>query len=78
MTGPVRVAYDALIAANELKPDPAQERAVTALDRLAATLTSGGFFDRLFGQRSDGPAGMRSCRALSGKTTSLAIASAAR
>jgi len=57
MTGPVRVAYDALIAANELKPDPAQERAVTALDRLAATLTSGGFFDRLFGQRSDGPAG---------------------
>jgi len=59
MTGPVRVAYDALISANELKPDPAQERAVAALDRLAANLArSGGFFGRLFGQDADGPAGV--------------------
>jgi len=27
MTGPVRAAYDQLIAANELKRDPAQARA---------------------------------------------------
>jgi cell division protein ZapE len=58
MTGPVRVAYDALIAANELKPDPAQARAVVALDRLAASLgNGGGLLARLFGRKSDGPAG---------------------
>ena len=56
MTGPVRVAYDELIAANELKPDPAQERAVAALDRLAASIgTATGLLARLFGHRSDGP-----------------------
>ena len=38
MTGPVRVAYDALITANELKPDPAQARAVGALDKLASAI----------------------------------------
>ena len=59
MTGPVRVAYDALIAAHELKPDPAQERAVGALDRLAASIANpGSFFSRLFGSRADGPAGV--------------------
>ena len=55
---PVRVAYDALIAAHELKPDSAQERAVAALDRLAASFDAGRFFARLFGSRNDGPAGV--------------------
>ena len=58
MTGPVRVAYDALIAAHELKPDPAQARAVAALDRLAGSLREGGFLSRLLGSKSDGPAGV--------------------
>ena len=58
MSGPVRVAYDALIDANELKPDPAQARAVAALDRLASTFEGGGFLSRLFGSRNDGPAGV--------------------
>jgi cell division protein ZapE len=58
MTGPVRVAYDDLIAANELKADPAQARAVAALDRLAASASHGGLLSRLFGSRSDGPAGV--------------------
>jgi len=59
MSGPVRVAYDGLIAANELKPDPAQARAVAALDRLAGTIgNGGGLFTRLFGPKSDGPAGV--------------------
>ena len=58
MTGPVRVAYDALIAAHELKPDPAQARAVAALDRLAGSLREGGLLSRLLGSKSDGPAGV--------------------
>jgi cell division protein ZapE len=59
MTGPVRAAYDQLVAAHELKPDPAQERAVTGLDRLAMTLrTSAGFLSRLFGPAPTGPAGV--------------------
>ena len=58
MSGPVRVAYDALIAAQELKSDPAQERAVTALDRLAAAHGGSGFWARLFARRQDVPAGV--------------------
>ena len=57
MSGPVRVAYDALIAGHELKPDPAQANAVAAIDRLAGRLGAG-FFKRLFGSKSDGPAGV--------------------
>ena len=58
MSGPVRVAYDALIAANELKPDPAQERAVAALDRLADGLEGGNLLSRFFRSRQKGPAGV--------------------
>jgi cell division protein ZapE len=58
MSGPVRVAYDELIAAKELKPDPAQARAVAALDRLAATMRTRGFLSRLLGSGTDGPAGV--------------------
>jgi cell division protein ZapE len=58
MTGPVRAAYDRLVAANELKRDLAQERAANALDRLASTIKGGGFLSRLFGSSRDGPAGV--------------------
>jgi cell division protein ZapE len=58
MTGPVRAAYDQLITANELRPDPAQARAVTALDRLAGSLHSANLFSRLFGPKGKGPAGV--------------------
>jgi len=57
MTGPVGRAYAQLLHDHELKNDPAQARAVTALDRLAAGIANGGFFSRLFGSR-DGPAGV--------------------
>jgi len=59
MTGPVRSAYDRLIAAHELKPDPAQAGAVTALDKLAASLKAdGGFLSRLLRLNDEGPAGV--------------------
>jgi len=58
MTGPVRVAYDQLLSAGELKPDSAQERAVAALDKLAASLAPNGLFARLLGTGRDGPAGV--------------------
>jgi cell division protein ZapE len=59
MSGPVRAAYDRLVKAGELRSDPAQLRAVAALDRLAAGAnTSRSMFSRLFGGRSDGPAGV--------------------
>jgi cell division protein ZapE len=52
MTGAVRTAYAALVAAGELKPDPAQARAVAALDRLAETVTSqSGLWARFFGKQ---------------------------
>jgi cell division protein ZapE len=58
MSGPVRVAYDELIAAKELKPDPEQARAVAALDRLAASFKDNGILSRLFGSAKDGPSGV--------------------
>src|SRR5207253_5426242 len=59
MIGPVGRAYNQLIAAGELKPDPAQARAVAALDRLASSLQErSGFLARLLGERQKGPAGV--------------------
>ena len=58
MRGPVGAAYATLLKAGELKPDPAQARAVEALDRLAAAFRPKGLFSNLFGSRDDGPAGV--------------------
>jgi cell division protein ZapE len=55
MSGAVRAAYDALVAADELKPDPAQRVAADALDRLAAGKP--GLLSKLLGKGADGPAG---------------------
>src|SRR5438045_2733922 len=57
MTAPVRAAYDQLIAAHELRPDPAQARAVAALDQLAGSLAHRRLVSRLLGSKSDGPGG---------------------
>ena len=59
MSGPVRGAYQQLIADRELKPDAAQLRAVEALDRLAASLKrKRGLVGRLLPNGDDGPAGV--------------------
>jgi cell division protein ZapE len=58
MTGPVGAAYKRLLTDGELKPDPAQARAVAALDRLAASLKPTPWLTRLFGGRGHGPAGV--------------------
>jgi cell division protein ZapE len=58
MSGPVRRAYEGLVAAGELKPDSAQASAVEAIDRLAAALANGGGrFARLFSRRDNDVAG---------------------
>ena len=59
MSGPVGAAYAELLRAGELKPDPAQARAVQALDRLAAGFERPqGLWSRLIGSRREGPAGV--------------------
>jgi cell division protein ZapE len=58
MTGPVGRAYAELVQARELKPDAAQARAVTALDRLAAGIQPAGLFSKLFGGGKQGPPGV--------------------
>lgn len=58
MIGPVGRAYHELVKAGELKPDPAQERGVAALDRLAGSIGhNGGLLSRLFRSQTNGPAG---------------------
>jgi cell division protein ZapE len=58
MSGPVRVAYDILIADHELRPDQAQSRAVAALDGVAAGIQQPQtLLARLFGSKPNGPAG---------------------
>ena len=53
MKADVAAAYAALLAAGELHPDPAQERAVAALGRLEISAeTRPGFLQRLVGKRS--------------------------
>ncbi len=59
MSGPVGRAYDALVTAGELRPDPAQAAAAAALDRLgAAAQEKTGLFSRLFSKRGAGPSGV--------------------
>lgn len=56
----VSKAYEALVAAGELKPDPDQQVAVAALDRFATDLgrTRAGFLSRLFGRETPAPCGV--------------------
>ncbi|MEO6199432.1 MAG: cell division protein ZapE [Sphingomicrobium sp.] len=56
MTGAVAAAYAGLERAGELKPDPAQEAAALALDRLAAA--KNGLLSRLLGNGHDEPSGV--------------------
>ena len=60
MSGPVGSAYQELVSAGELRPDPAQERAVAALDRLAAELQDGrsGLLGKLLGKKKPALAGV--------------------
>ena len=58
MTGPVGRAYSELVKAGELKADPAQARAVVALNRLAAGLAERGLLSRFFKPERESPAGV--------------------
>ena len=55
MTSPVRAAYRRLVSDGELRPDPAQERAVDALDTIDAAPAS--LIAKMFSRTSKGPAG---------------------
>ncbi|MDB5667430.1 MAG: cell division protein ZapE, partial [Alphaproteobacteria bacterium] len=59
----VAARYRELVAAGELRPDPDQEKAAAALDRLAQVLerqprNRGGFFSRLLGSKQEAPRGL--------------------
>ena len=58
MTGAVTRGYDSLVRAEELKPDPAQQRAAAALDRLAQALSERRGILGLFGARRPALAGV--------------------
>jgi len=58
--GGVLERYRGLVSAGELRPDPEQERAAAALDRLAAELASPepGLLGKLFGAKRAAPGGL--------------------
>ena len=56
MSGAVARAYAGLVSAGELRPDPAQEAAASALDRLACAKP--GLLSRLLGNVDSSPAGV--------------------
>ena len=56
MSGAVALAYAGLVSAGELRPDPAQEAAAKALDRLVGAKP--GWIARLTGKSDDGPHGV--------------------
>ena len=57
MSGPVAHAYDALVAAGELKPDTDQARAAEALDRFGSARPPG-LIGKLLRKAPDAPAGV--------------------